>query len=143
MKDTITATAPVDSGVAEYHHSASDVERRKIELLVNLHLRDMTALARRRQEAEAARGECWEAELERRRADLIANLGLDKVPVRSRSLEEIMDELGRQAEKSGLTPEILQSILDECHPDSDPGQYLIPTFSSVRPYSPLPCRGGR
>ena len=113
MKDTITITVPVDSGVAEYYRSASDVDRRKIELLVNLHLRDMMALAKRRQEAEAARGECWEADLERRRAELIANLGLDKVPARSRSLEEVMDELGRQAEESGLTPEILQSILDE------------------------------
>ena len=113
MKDTITITVPVDSGVAEYYRSASDMERRKIELLVNLHLRDMMALAKRRQEAEAGRGECWEADLERRRAELIANLGLDKVPARSRSLEEVMDELGRQAEESGLTPEILQSILDE------------------------------
>lgn len=113
MKDTITITVPVDSGVAEYYRSASDMERRKIELLVNLHLRDMMALAKRRQEAEAARGECWEADLERRRADLIANLGLDKVLPRSRSLEEVMDELARQAEESGLTPEILQSILDE------------------------------
>lgn len=113
MKDTITITVPVDSGVAEYYCTASDVDRRKIELLVNLHLRDMMALAKKRQEAEEARGECWEADLERRRAELIANLGLDKVPARRRSLEETMQELSRQAEESGLTPEILQSILDE------------------------------
>ena len=113
MKDTITIKVPVDSGVAEYYRSASDMERRKIELLVNLHLRDMMALAKRRQEADAQRGECWEADVERRRAELIANLGLDKVPARRRSLEETMDELGRQAEESSLTPEILQSILDE------------------------------
>lgn len=113
MKDTITITVPVDSGVAEYYRSASDMERRKIELLVNLHLRDMMALARRRQEAEAARGECWEAELERRRAEMIANLGLDKVPESGKSLQEIMTEMSRKAQERGLTPEILQSILDE------------------------------
>ena len=111
MTDTITITVPVDSGVAEYYRSASDVDLRKIELLVNLHLRDMMALAKRRQEAE--RGECWEAELERRRAELIANLGLDDVPARSRSLEETMDEIGHKAQQRGLTWGILQSILDD------------------------------
>ncbi len=113
MKDTITITVPVDSGVAEYYRSASDVERRKIELLVNLHLRDMMALAKRRQEDEAARGECWEADLERRRADLLVKLGLDKVPESGKSLQEIMTEMSRKAQERGLTPEILQSILDE------------------------------
>lgn len=113
MTDTITITVPVDPGVAEYYRSASDVDRRKIELLVNLHLRDMMALDKKRQEAEAALSECSEAELERRRMELIANLGLDKVPARSRSLEEIMDEIGHKAQQRGLTWEILQSILDE------------------------------
>lgn len=113
MKDTITITVPVDSGVAEYYRSASDMERRKIQRMVNSFLRDMMELAKRRQEAEAARGECWEADQQRLKAEMIAGLGLDKVPERSRSLEEVMDELGRQAEESSLTPEILQSILDE------------------------------
>ena len=113
MTDTITITVPVDPGVAEYYRSASDVDLRKIELLVNLHLRDMMALAKRRQEAEGERGECWEAELERRRAELIANLGLDDVPARSRSLEETMDEIGHKAQQRGLTWGILQSILDD------------------------------
>ena len=111
MTDTITITVPVDSEVAEYYRSASDMDHRKVEFLVSSFLRDMMALAKRRQEAE--RGPCREADLEHRRTELIANLGLDKVPARSRSLEEVMDELGRQAEESGLTPEILQSILDE------------------------------
>ena len=110
-KDSITVT--VDSRVAEYYRSASDMEHRKIQGMVNSFLRDMMGLAKRRQEAEAARGECWEADQQRLKAEMIANLGLDKVPDRSRSLEEVMDELGRQAEESGLTPEILQSILDE------------------------------
>ena len=113
MKDTITITVPVDSGVAEYYRSASDVDLRKIELLVNLHLRDMMALAKRRQEDEAARGECWEADLERQRAELIAKLGLQHVPESGKTLEEIMDEIGHQAQQRGLTWEILQSILDE------------------------------
>ncbi len=113
MTDTITITVPVDPGVAEYYRSTSDIDRRKIELLVNLHLRDMMALAKKRQEAEAASGGCSETELERRRMELIANLGLDKVPARRRPLEETMQELSRQAQERGLTPEILQSILDE------------------------------
>ena len=113
MKDTITITVPVDPGVAEYYRSASDWERRKIKMMVNSFLHDMMELAKRRQEAEAARGECWEADQQRLKAEMIARLGLDKVPDRRRSLEEVMDELGRQAEESGLTPEILQSILDE------------------------------
>ena len=111
MKDTITV--PVDSGAAEYYRSASDMDRRKIERLVNSFLSDMMALAKRRQEAEAARGECWEADQQRRKAEMIAKLGLQDVPESGKTLEEIMDEMGRQAEESGLTPEILQSILDE------------------------------
>ena len=113
MQDTITITVPVDSGVAEYYRSASDMEHRKIQFMVNSFLRDMMALAKRRHEDEEARGECWEEDQQRLKAEMIARLGLDKVPDRSRSLEEVMDELGRQAEESGLTPEILQSILDE------------------------------
>ncbi len=113
MKDTITITVPVDSGVAEYYRSASDWERRKIQMMVSSFLRDMMELAKRRQEAEAARDECWEANQQRLKAEMIARLGLQDVPGSGKTLEEIMDELGRQAEESGLTPEILQSILDE------------------------------
>ena len=111
MKDTIAVA--VDPDVAEYFRSTSDMDRRKVEFVVNSFLRDMMALAKKRQEAKAARGECWEADFEGRRTELIANLGLDNVPARRRSLEETMQELSRQAEESGLTPEILQSILDE------------------------------
>ena len=78
MKDTITITVPVDPGVAEYYRSASDWERRKIQMMVNRFLGDMAALAKRRQEAEAARGECWEADQQRLKAEMIANLGLDR-----------------------------------------------------------------
>ena len=113
MKDTITITVPVDSELAEYYRSASDWERRKIQMMVNRFLGDMAALAERRQEAEAARGECWEADQQRLKAEMIANLGLQDVPESGKTLEEIMDEISHNAQQRGLTWEILQSILDE------------------------------
>ena len=68
-------TISVDSDLARIYRSASDGERRKLSLLLNLRLRDAI-------ESE-------------------------------RPLQEIMDEVSRKAQKRGLTPEILQSILDE------------------------------
>lgn len=38
---------------------------------------------------------------------------LDRLISNKRSLEEIMDDTSRQAEKNGLTPEILENILRE------------------------------
>ena len=113
MKDTITITVPVDSGVAEYYRSASDMERRKIKRMVNSFLRDMMELAKRREEAKAARGECWEADQQRLKAEMIARLGLQDVPESGKTLEEVMGEIGHRAQQRGLTWEILQSILDE------------------------------
>ena len=76
MADTIeTITVTVDSEVAEKYRSASDMDRRKLDLLVNIHLR--------------------------------------KLMGPRRPLEEIMKELSHEAQERGLTPEILQSILDE------------------------------
>ncbi len=72
MADQITVS--VDSDVAKFYSSASNEERRKLDLLVNLRLRNV---------------------IEARRP-----------------LQEIMDEVSRKAQKHGLTPEILQSILD-------------------------------
>ena len=111
MKDTIAVT--VDSDVAEFYRSTSDMNRRKVEFLVNSFLHDMLALDKRQQEAEAARGPCWEAEQERRKAEMIANLGLDKVPETGKSLRETMSEMSRKAQERGLTWEILQSILND------------------------------
>ena len=111
MKDTIAMT--VDSDVAEFYRSTSDMNRRKVEFLVNSFLRDMLALAKRQQEAEAARGPCWEAEQERRKAEMIANLGLQDVPESDKTLSELMDEISHKAQQRGLTWEILQSILNE------------------------------
>ncbi len=113
MNDTTTISVQVDSEVAEYYRSASDMEHRKVEFLVNSFLRDMMALAKRQQEAEAARGPCWEADLERRRTEMIANLGLQDVPESGKTLSELMDEISHKAQQRGLTWEILQSILDE------------------------------
>ena len=73
MEDRITVS--VDSDVARAYRSASDSERRKLDLLINLHLRDVTASGK--------------------------------------SLRRTMSEISRKAQRRGLTPEILQSILDE------------------------------
>ena len=68
-------TVSVDSDVASIYRSASDSDRRKMDLLVNLRLRDATESGK--------------------------------------SLRETMREISRNAQRRGLTPEILQSILDE------------------------------
>ena len=67
-------TVSVDSDVASIYRSASDEERRKLDLLINLRLRDATAS--------------------------------------KKSLRDIMFDLSRNAQRRGLTREILQSILD-------------------------------
>ena len=65
----------VDPDLADMYRSASDDDRRKLDLIINLRLRDA---------------------IESRR-----------------SLQDIMLEISRNAQKRGVTPEILQSILDE------------------------------
>ena len=66
-------TVSVDSDVATLYRSAPDPERRKLDLLVNLCLRDATASGK--------------------------------------SLRDTMLEISRNAQRRGLTPKILQSIL--------------------------------
>ena len=73
MTDQIIVS--VDSDVARLYRSVSDPDRRKLDLLVNLRLREAT-----------------------------------KSP---KSLRDIMREMSRDAQRRGLTPERLQSILDE------------------------------
>lgn len=68
-------TIQVDSEAAQAYKSVSDEERRKLDLLLNLRLRDAIRPGA--------------------------------------SLQDIMDEMSRNAQQRGLTPEILQSILDE------------------------------
>ncbi len=67
-------TVSVDSDVASVYRSASDEKRRKLDLLVNLRLRDATESRK--------------------------------------SLSDIISEVSRNAQRRGLTREILQSILD-------------------------------
>ena len=73
MADQITVS--VDPDLAAVYRSASDDERRKLDLLINLRLREAT-------ESKT-------------------------------SLHTIMEEISREAQHRGLTPEILQSILDK------------------------------
>lgn len=68
-------TVSVDSDVANVYRSASDEERRKLDLLINFRLRDATKS--------------------------------------EKSLSEVMSDISRNAQRRGLTPEILQSILDD------------------------------
>ena len=68
-------TVSVDSDVASLYRSSSVKDRRKLDLLVNLRLRDVTSSGK--------------------------------------PLRETMREIGRNAQRHGLTPDILQSILDE------------------------------
>ncbi len=68
-------TVSVDSDVANLYRSASNNERRKLDLLVNLRLRDATESGK--------------------------------------SLRNTMLEISRNAQRRGLTPDGLQSILDE------------------------------
>ena len=73
MPEEITVT--VDLDVAEAYRSASYQDRRKLDLLVNLSLREATT--------------------------------------GNRPLQDIMRKISESARARGLTPEILQSILDE------------------------------
>ncbi len=73
MNEQITVS--VDPDVANAYRLASDNDRRKLDLLVNLRLRDAT----------------------RSKA----------------SLKDVMLEISQNAQQRGLTPEILQFMLDE------------------------------
>ncbi len=73
--ETKTITIRVDAEVAQAYESASEEEKTKLDVLLNLKLREVTR--------------------------------------KKRPLEEIMDEISRNAHDRGLTPEILDSILNE------------------------------
>jgi len=64
----------VDAGAAAAFSNASEADRRKLQLLLDLRLRELTAKP-------------------------------------TRSLQEILDEIGRNAAARGLTPEILALML--------------------------------
>lgn len=71
---TATISLEVDADSARAFAAASEEDRRKIQFLLSLRLRELTAR-----------------------------------PVRP--LKEVMDDIGRNAEACGLTPEILESLL--------------------------------
>lgn len=73
MDDRITVS--VDADVADAYRAASDGDRRKLDLLVNLRLR------------EATRSQ--------------------------RTLRDVMRDISDSAQRRGLTPEMLRSILNE------------------------------
>ena len=75
MMNSEQITVSVDPIVATAYRGASDVERRKLDLLVNLRLLDAM------------------------RSD--------------ESLEEIMQHVSENAQRRGLTPTILDSLIDE------------------------------
>ena len=50
---------------------------------------------------------------QRRKLDALLSLKLTEVARSARPLEEIISEISRKAQARGLTPEMLESILDE------------------------------
>ena len=56
---------------------------------------------------------CAASESERSKLDLLVNLRLRQVATQGQSLRDIMDEISRNVQQRGLTPEILESILNE------------------------------
>jgi hypothetical protein len=64
-------------------------------------------------DSEAARAYRTMSAEERRKLDLLLELRLMDALRPGASLEQIMDEMSRKAQERGLTPEILQEILDE------------------------------
>ena len=53
------------------------------------------------------------SEENRRKMDVLLSLRLSDATQSEDSLKELMQEIGRKAQQRGLTPEILQSILEE------------------------------
>lgn len=72
---TATISIEVDPETARAFTEASPEDRRKLQLLLRLRLRELTT-------------------------------------GRSRPLKQIMDDIGQEAEARGLTPEILESLLN-------------------------------
>lgn len=62
---------------------------------------------------EAASAYRAASEEDRRKLDLILSLRLSEATESSRPLKDVMRQIRRNAEARGLTPEILESLLDE------------------------------
>jgi hypothetical protein len=65
-----------------------------------------------RVDPEAASAYLAASEQERRKLDLLLSLRLQDVTQPGESLEQIMREISRRAQDRGLTPEILESLLN-------------------------------
>ena len=74
MREQITIS--LDSDLAEIYRSASESERRKLDMLINMRLRNILTRPKK-------------------------------------SLSTLMDEISQEAQRNGMTPEILESILSE------------------------------
>lgn len=66
-----------------------------------------------RVDPEAASAYLAATEDDRRKLDLLLSLRLQDVTQPSESLESVMREIGRRAQERGLTPEFLESILND------------------------------
>jgi hypothetical protein len=65
-------------------------------------------------EAEAAKAFAEASPEEQRKMQLLLSLRLQELTTtQGKSLQTVMDEIGARAEARGLTPEILQSLLDD------------------------------
>lgn len=62
---------------------------------------------------EAARAYEAATDEQKRKLDALLSLKLSEAARERRPLEEIMSEISRKAQKRGLTPEVLQSLLNE------------------------------
>jgi hypothetical protein len=62
---------------------------------------------------DAARAYELAAPDDRRRLEALLSLKLSEIRRSKRSLEEIMEETSRKAQERGLTPGLLESMLDE------------------------------
>jgi hypothetical protein len=66
-----------------------------------------------RVDADTARAFKSTSAQERQKLELLLNLKLKESLIQSNSLLDIMDEISQEAIDNGLTPEILQSLLED------------------------------
>ncbi len=72
-----------------------------------------TKMIQIRVSSEAAHAYEIATEAEQRKLDALLSLKLSDVARTKRSLEEVMSDISRKAQERGMTPEILESIINE------------------------------